>query len=116
MKRCTNRLFKLKLLKLSLDKKITSKEDSKYKDEDEKDEREFFFDVIIPNIESCLDGGKPYVTGYDYTIADIAYFNEVSNILMILDENIEEGKFPNTQKWMKRIEDITQIRALLLKG
>lgn len=33
--------------------------------------------------------GKLYFCGYDYSIADIAYYNELTNILSILNEVID---------------------------
>lgn len=71
------------------------------------EERRIFFDVLIPNLELYLDNGKPFICGYDYSVADIAYFNEIQNIMMILDEQIDSKEYPNTAKWLQRIEDIT---------
>ena len=52
-------------------------------------ERELFSNVILANLDSQLEGGKLYLTGYDYTIADIAYFNSLTTVLAVLEETID---------------------------
>jgi glutathione S-transferase len=54
-----------------------------------------------------LEGGKPYICGYEYCLADIAYYNEIVNTLFILDSHVDEKLFPGIIKWMKRLEDIS---------
>mmetsp|Transcript_3743 Transcript_3743/g.2790 ORF Transcript_3743/g.2790 Transcript_3743/m.2790 type:complete len:89 (-) Transcript_3743:33-299(-) len=73
------------------------------------------FSVILPNVEEQLEGSKQYLCGYDYSIADIAFFNELTNILTILDTDLDAKKFPNTYKWMGRIDDIGPIRLNTIK-
>mmetsp|Transcript_22550 Transcript_22550/g.21715 ORF Transcript_22550/g.21715 Transcript_22550/m.21715 type:complete len:87 (-) Transcript_22550:156-416(-) len=84
-KRNSNRLTKLIIEKGLLDKKLIDHEESIYEAEEEAKEREILFSIILPNIEEQLDGSKQYLCGYDYSIADIAFFNELTNILTILD-------------------------------
>lgn len=71
--------------------------------------------MILANLENQLEGGKSYLTGYDYTIADIAYFNSLTTLLAVLEETIDPKKYPNIDKWMQRMEDIGQVRVQQLK-
>lgn len=71
--------------------------------------------MILANLESQLEGSKSYLTGYDYTIADIAYFNSLTTLLAVLEETIDPKKYPNIDKWMQRLEDIGQVRVQQLK-
>ena len=54
---------------------------------------------ILPTLERYLNS-KDYVTGYEYTIADIAIYNELQNIFAFAGEP-ESDKFKNVNKWMK---------------
>jgi glutathione S-transferase len=78
----------------------------KYSEVEEKKELEIFNDIILPNLEQMFEGGKPYICGYEYCLADIAYYNEIANTLIILEAVVDEIKFPNISRWMKRMEDI----------
>jgi glutathione S-transferase len=69
----------------------------------------------LVSLEQALEGGKPYLTGYDFSLADMAYFNEIVNIFSILDYNLDAKVYPNIDKWMKRINDIGPIRVMLIK-
>jgi len=69
----------------------------------------------LPNLEASLAGGKPYLCCYDFSIADIAYFNELYNVLAILETDIDSKQFPNVDKWMRRISDIGPIRVSIVK-
>jgi len=71
--------------------------------------------LIFPNLEASLDGGKPYLCGYDFSVADIAYFNEITNVLAMLEISVDPKRFPNTDKWMKRISDLGAIRVSTIK-
>jgi len=62
-----------------------------------------------------LDGGKAYLCGYDFSLADIAFFNEMMNVIEITGQNIDTRRFPNVDKWLKRIEDIGPIRVATIK-
>jgi len=73
------------------------------------------FNLCISNLEHALEGGKPYICGYDFSVADLAYFNELTNVLAILDAEIDGKQFPNVDKWMKRISDIGPIRKSLIR-
>jgi len=115
VKRNTDRLTKLKIEKILLEKNLIEREDSFYSEAEEMKEREIFFNIIVPNLESHLDGGKIYLCGYDFSIADIAFFNELINTIEIIEQNVDSKKFPNIDKWMKRIEDIGPIRVMTIK-
>ena len=115
VKRNSDRLTKLKIEKILLDKGIADKEESMYSESEEQKEREIFFNIIVPNLESHLEGGKVYLCGYDFSIADIAFFNELINVIEIIEQNIDTKKYPNVDKWMKRIEDIGPIRVMTIK-
>jgi glutathione S-transferase len=90
-------------------------EDLVYSETEEQKETDILFNIILPNLEASLEGGKPYLTGYDFSIADIAYFNELHNVLAILEKDIDAKKFPNADKWMRRINDIGPIRVSIIK-
>lgn len=115
VKRNTDRLIKLKIEKILLEKDIVEKEDCTYSEAEEAKEKEIFFNIIVPNLEQHLDGGKVYLCGYDFSIADIAFFNEMINTIEITEQNIDSKKFPNIDKWMRRIEDIGPIRVATIK-
>lgn len=115
VKRNTDRLTKFKIEKLLIEKQIIEKEDSVYNEVEEQKERDIFFNIIVPNLESHLEGGKVYLCGYDFSLADIAFFNELINGIEILEQNIDAKKFPNIDKWMRRIEDIGPIRVATIK-
>ena len=114
-KRNTNRLIKLKLDKILLQKKLIEPEESQYNEEEEQKEIEILFNIILPNLEQALEGGKSYLCGYDFSIADIAYFNELTNILSVLEMDIDPKKLPNAERWMRRIDDIGPIRLHTIK-
>lgn len=115
VKRNTDRLTKLKIEKILLEKGLIEREDSIYSESEEQREREIFFNIIVPNLESHLEGGKVYLCGYDFSIADIAFFNELINAIEIIEQNVDSKKYPNIDKWMKRIEDIGPIRVATIK-
>eukprot|EP00347_Sterkiella_histriomuscorum_P018704 403344494 len=115
VKRNSDRLTKLKIEKILLEKGVADKEESMYSETEEQKEREIFFNIIVPNLESHLEGGKVYLCGYDFSIADIAFFNELINVIEIIEQNIDTKKYPNVDKWMKRIEDIGPIRVMTIK-
>jgi glutathione S-transferase len=115
VKRNSDRLTKLKIEKILLEKNLADREESTYSETEEVKEREIFFNIIVPNLESHLDGGKVYLCGYDFSIADIAFFNELINVIEVIEQNIDSKKFPNIDKWMKRIEDIGPIRVMTIK-
>ena len=69
-----------------MQKKLATKEELNFKVNAEEGERDIFHHIILPNLEVNLEGGKPYICGYDFCIADIAYYNELFNIFMILEE------------------------------
>ena len=56
---------------------------------EEQKEMDILFTMILPNLENSLGGGKPYLCGYDFSIADIAYFNELTNILSVLEVDLD---------------------------
>lgn len=85
VKRNSDRLTKFKLEKILLEKKILEKEDSIYSEIEEQKEKDIFFNIIVPNLESHLEGGKVYLCGYDFSIADIAFFNELINVIEIIE-------------------------------
>ena len=66
MKRNTDRLIKLMVEKVLIEKGTLEKEDTTYSEAEEQRERNIFFNVIIPNLEAQLDGGKAYLCGYDF--------------------------------------------------
>ncbi len=115
VKRNTDRITKLRVERALISKGIIDKDDTFYSEAEELKEREIFFTVVIPNLESHLDGGKVYLCGYDFSLADIAFFNEIINAIEILEQNIDSKKYPNIDKWMKRIEDIGPIRVATIK-
>ena len=115
VKRNTDRITKLRVERALIEKGIVDKDDTFYSEAEELKEREIFFNVIVPNLESHLDGGKVYLCGYDFSLADIAFFNEIINAIEILEQNIDSKKYPNIDKWMKRIEDIGPIRVATIK-
>lgn len=115
VKRNTDRITKLRVERALIEKGIVDKDDTFYSEAEEMKEREIFFNVIVPNLESHLDGGKVYLCGYDFSLADIAFFNEIINAIEILEQNIDSKKYPNIDKWMKRIEDIGPIRVATIK-
>lgn len=114
VKRNSDRLIKLKIEKILLEKGMVDREESSYSEAEEQKEREIFFNIIIPNLESHLDGGKIYLCGYDFSIADIAFFNELINVIEVIEQNVDAKKYPNIDKWMKRIEDIGPIRVMTI--
>jgi glutathione S-transferase len=81
VKRNSDRLAKFKIEKILLDKQIIEKEETTYSEAEEQKEREIFFTIIVPNLESHLDGGKIFLCGYDFSVADLAYFNELINVI-----------------------------------
>lgn len=115
VKRNTDRITKLRVERALITKGVIDKDDTFYSEAEELKEREIFFTVIIPNLESHLDGGKVYLCGYDFSLADIAFFNEIINAIEVLEQNIDSKKYPNIDKWMKRIEDIGPIRVATIK-
>ncbi len=86
-----------------------------YEEEEESREKDLFFNIIVQNLENALDGGKIYLCGYDFSLADMAFFNELMNTLEIIEQNIDYKRYPNVDKWMKRVEDIGQIRLSTIK-
>lgn len=115
VKRNTDRMTKLKIEKILLEKNLIDREETTYTEGEEQKEKEIFFSIIVPNLEQHLDGGKIYLCGYDFSIADIAFFNELINAIELIEQNIDPKKFPNIDKWMKRIEDIGPIRVNTIK-
>ncbi|CDW83806.1 glutathione s-transferase [Stylonychia lemnae] len=115
VKRNSDRLTKLKIESILLERGLIEKEEVKFNDGEEAKEKDIFFNIIVPNLESHLDGGKTYLCGYDFSIADIAFFNELINVIEIIEQNIDAKRFPNIDKWMKRIEDIGPIRVGTIK-
>lgn len=110
IKRVTSRIFKLKIERVMLEKDLIEQDELKNNQIDEEKERDIFFNIIVPNVEQQLDGGKSYLCGYDLCLADIALFNELLNAIEILEQNIDAKKFPNVEKWMVRMEDIAPVR------
>ena len=82
-----------------------------FKEEDDTREKEIFFQNILSALEQQFESGRPYLTGYDFTLADIAFFNELVNTIEILEQNIDNKKYPNVGKWVMRMEDIGPIRV-----
>ena len=116
VKRNSNRILKLKLQRSLIEKGLVDKDELfDYSELEEQKEREIFFNIIIPNLETSLDGGKLYLCGFDFSIADIAFFNELLNTIEIIEQNIDTRKYPNVDKWMRRIEDIGPIRIATIK-
>ena len=115
MKRNTDRLIKLMIEKVLIEKGTVEKEDTTYSENEELKEKDIFFNVIIPNLEAQLNGGKAYLCGYDFSLADIAFFNELMTTIELTGQNIEARKFPNVDKWLKRIEDIGPVRVATIK-
>ena len=115
MFKINTRILKLSLEKKMIEKRLLDLEDTTYSEIEEQKEIEILFNLIIPNLEQSLEGGKPYLCGYDFSIADIAYFNELTNILAILEMDIDSKRFPNSDRWMRRIEDIGAIRVTTIK-
>lgn len=86
-----------------------------YDEQDRQKEEDVFFSIICQNLENALEGGKLYLCGYDFSIADIAIFNEIISTLDTINKNVDNKRFPNLDKWMKRIEDIGPIQKATLK-
>jgi len=42
----------------------------------------------VEKLEQMLTN-KEYLTGHDFTVADVAYFNEMTNVLNVLGEEID---------------------------
>ena len=53
------------------------------------------------------------MTGYEYTIADIAIYNELQNIFAFTQEPSSE-EFKNVHHWMRQMDSISVIRSLSL--
>lgn len=117
VRRNSHRILKMKLQRALLEKGVVEKgEVFDYSEVEEQKEREIFFNIIIPNLESILDGGgKLYLCGFDFSIADIAFFNEILNTIEVIEQNIDVKKYPNVDRWMRRIEDIGPIRMATIK-
>jgi glutathione S-transferase len=62
-----------------------------------------------------LSKTNAYLLGTDFSIADIAFYNELVNTIEIIGMNIEGKKYPNVDKWMKKLEDIGHIREYTFK-
>lgn len=86
VRRNFNRLIKLKLQKILVDKKLLEADVARVAQFEEEKERDIFENVILANLEAQLEGSKAYLTGFDYTIADLAYFNQLTNVLSVLEE------------------------------
>lgn len=116
VKRNSNRIVRFKIMKMLLEKGIVEdKHELDYDEQDDQKEKDVFFNIIVTNLEQQLEGGKQYLCGYDFSIADIALFNELINTIEIIEQNIDTKRFPNVDKWMRRIEDIGPIRMATIK-
>ena len=117
VKRNANRIAKFRMQQWIVEKGTLDEENDKfcYDEREHQSEKDVFFNIVIPNLEQALEGGKLYLCGYDFSVADIAFFNELLNTIEILEQNIDTKKFPNVDKWMRRIEDIGPIRVTTIK-
>ena len=59
-------------------------------------ERKKFFELILKFLNGQL-GKTIYFCGDSVSVADVAYYSEVSTVLMMLDADIEE--FPLLNTW-----------------
>ena len=116
VKRNSQRLLKFKMQFLLLEKGVFENGDKfRYDEAEHQSEKDVFFNIIVPNLEQALDGGKLYLCGYDFSVADIAFFNELLNTIEVLGQNIDVKKYPNVDRWMRRIEDIGPIRVYTIR-
>jgi hypothetical protein len=51
IKRVTNRIFKLKIERVMIDKELIEPEECKNHESEEAKERDIFFNIIVPNVE-----------------------------------------------------------------
>lgn len=74
-----------------------------------------FWEWFVAKIETSLSSGRDYLTGYDFTVADVAYYNELQNVLMITGTTIDDKTYPHLTKWLNRIESFHCIKFGNLK-
>ena len=67
-------------------------------------------DQFLQQIEDTLELTKQFLTGYDYSVADIAYYNELLNVYSVVGKQLDKERFPNVAGWVKRMNDMTPIR------
>lgn len=83
VRRNTDRILKIRIQKVSLEKGFVDKIRN-FREEDEQVEKDIFYNKIIPYLEKNLEGGKYYLCGYDFSVADIAMFNQLINTIELL--------------------------------
>ena len=67
--------------------------------------------LIFQTIEEWLGGGRKYLSGFDYSIADLHLYNEVLNLTAITGEEINKKNYPNMEKWMSLVDNISSVRV-----
>lgn len=85
--------------------------DKKQKQQVQKDiefEANIFNNVILANIEQLLQESRNgYLTANGLSVADIAVFNEIANVLALFDIiEIDKNEHPLTGEWYLKINKI----------
>ena len=71
-------------------------------------ESNIFNNVILANIEQILqESGNGYLTSHGLSVADIAVFNEIANVLALFDiTEVDKNEHPLTGEWYLKINNI----------
>ena len=75
---------------------------------DQEFEINIFNNVILANIEQTLqESANGYLTTHGLTVADIAVFNEIANVLALFDiSEVDKNEHPLTGEWYLKIKNI----------
>ena len=115
LKKTTDRLTKLFIIKNMIAAGKKPAKAAEYTDEYIAEEWEsesvVLLEQIIPSLEESLSSRRtPYLTGTHLTVADLAVFNELLNVLTVLRlSQIDSDKTPLVAQWFKSIASRSEV-------
>ena len=66
---------------------------------------ELFYDVVLVNMDKKLGSSRFFCSSNEFTVVDIALYNELHSVLALQDKPLDESKLPNLKKWYDDISE-----------
>jgi len=68
-----------------------------------------FFEVILKQLDAMLKDKEYLCTSVEFSAVDIAFYNEISTVMLLSGFKLKRTQFPNLFAWIGRLADVAEI-------